>query len=121
MGIFDLIPKRKQVEEEQEQVKTLDERIVDKIRLVYDPEIPVNVYEMGLIYKVDLDEAARKVDIEMTLTSPQCPEAERIPVDIKNRVEELDEIDTTDVNIVWEPMWTPEAMSEEARLELGFF
>ena len=117
MGIFDVKPKNNS---EDDKSKPLDERVVDKIRLVYDPEIPVNVYEMGLIYNVDVDAPAKKVDIQMTLTSPQCPAAEQIPVDMKERIIELEEIEHIDINIVWEPTWAPEMMSETAKLELGW-
>ncbi|MDJ0839936.1 MAG: iron-sulfur cluster assembly protein [Acidobacteriota bacterium] len=119
MGIFD--PKPKKEEKADDTPKPLDQRVIDKIRLVYDPEIPVNVYEMGLIYNVEVEEAEKKANIEMTLTSPQCPAAEQIPVDIQMRVEELDEIEKSEVNIVWDPPWTPEMMSEYAKLELGWF
>lgn len=116
MGIFDPKPKKKP----QAQPKNLRDRIIDKIRLVYDPEIPVNIYELGLIYDVEPVEDAHKAKITMTLTSPQCPAAEQIPIDIKIRVEELDEISDTEVDIVWDPPWTPEKMSEYAKLELGW-
>jgi len=119
MGIFD--PKPKAAVAEESTPKTIEERMIDKIRLVYDPEIPVNVYELGLIYEVRGDEENGKGHIEMTLTSPQCPAAEQIPVDIKLRVEELDEIEEVQVDIVWDPPWGPEKMSEYAKLELGFF
>ncbi len=119
MGIFD--PKPKAQLAERAESKTLRDRVIDKIRLVYDPEIPVNVYELGLVYTVEPDEESKKTRIEMTLTSPQCPAAEQIPVDVKLRVEELDEVEDAQVEIVWEPPWGPEMMSEYAKLELGFF
>ena len=118
MGIFDPKPKK---EEKDDTPKTLDQRVIDKIRVVYDPEIPVNVYELGLIYQVAVEETEKKANIEMTLTSPQCPAAEQIPLDIKMRVEELDEIESSEINIVWDPPWGPEMMSEYAKLELGWF
>ena len=118
MGIFDAKP-AKPVAEEGEQ--TLQEKVVGKLCQVYDPEIPVNIYELGLVYEVMVDEAARSANIDMTLTSPQCPAAQEIPLDAKYQVELLEEIDTAEVNIVWEPPWTPEKMSEEAKLELGIF
>jgi len=119
MGIFD--PKPKAAAEEDSTPKSLEDRVVDKIRLVYDPEIPVNVYELGLIYTVRADETSKKAHVEMTLTSPQCPAAEQIPVDVKLRVEELDEVEEAQVDIVWDPPWGPEKMSEYAKLELGFY
>jgi len=118
MGIFDPKPAKPEIEESD---RTLEEKVVDKLRQVYDPEIPVNVYELGLVYGVKVDEALRKATIEMTLTSPQCPAAQEIPQDAKYQVELLDEIDSAEVTIVWEPPWTPEKMSEEAKLELGIF
>jgi len=99
--------------------KNINDRVIDKIRLVYDPEIPVNIYEMGLVYDVLVEEKTAR--IMMTLTSPQCPAAQEIPVDVKDRVEELPEIDRAEVEIVWDPPWDPSKMSEMARMELGMF
>lgn len=99
--------------------KTIEDRVIDQIRLVYDPEIPVNIYEMGLIYDVLVE--GEKARVQMTLTSPQCPAAQELPVEVKHRVEELSEIAEAEVDIVWEPPWDPSKMSEMARLELGMF
>ena len=88
------------------------------ISTIYDPEIPVNIYELGLIYDVEISED-RDVRIEMTLTSPNCPVAESLPVDVENKVKEIDSIENVKVNIVFEPPWTKDMMSEEAKLELG--
>ena len=104
----------KQVEE------TLRDRVMDAIKTVYDPEIPVDIFELGLIYEVRIKEDGL-VDIEMTLTSPNCPVAESLPVDVKNKVEILDDVSECTVNIVFDPPWDKSMMSEEARLELGFF
>ena len=86
--------------------------------LVFDPEIPVNIYEVGLIYDVDADPAGN-VTIRMTLTSPMCPVAESLPVEVQDRVRALPGVASVNVDIVWDPPWGPEMMSEAARLELG--
>lgn len=99
--------------------KTMADHVIDKIRLVYDPEIPVNIYEMGLIYDVLVE--GKTARVMMTLTSPQCPAAQEIPADVQGRVMELPEIDDVEVEIVWDPPWDPSKMSELARLELGMF
>jgi FeS assembly SUF system protein len=89
------------------------------ISTVFDPEIPVNIYELGLIYSVDVlpDE---NIEIVMTLTSPMCPVAESLPGDVETRVREVEDINDVNVILTWEPAWTPELMSEAAKLELGF-
>ena len=96
----------------------LGDKIIKAICTIYDPEIPVNIYELGLIYDVEISED-RDVRIEMTLTSPNCPVAESLPVDVENKVKEIDSIENVKVNIVFEPPWTKDMMSEEAKLELG--
>ena len=97
----------------------LKEKIVRSIKTVYDPEIPVDVYELGLIYEIKiLDD--NNVHVLMTLTSPSCPAAESIPNDVKNRVEMIKEINEVDVEITFDPPYTTDLMSEEAKLELGF-
>ena len=98
----------------------LREQIIGQLRTVYDPEIPVNIYELGLVYKVHVDEE-RNVLIEMTLTSPACPSAEEIPVDVRRKVEALEDVRSVDVQIVWDPPWSQEFMSEAAKVQLGFF
>ena len=97
---------------------SLEQRVVGALELVFDPEIPVNIYEVGLIYDIDAD-AAGNVAIRMTLTSPMCPVAESLPVEVKDRVKALPGVATVKVDIVWDPPWAPEMMSEAARLELG--
>lgn len=127
MGIFDIKPWRKKNEEQEGlaetpvlvEEKAIEDRIIDQIRLVFDPEIPVNIYELGLIYHVLVEED--KAIVQMTLTSPQCPAAQEIPVDVKGRVEELAEIVEAQVDIIWEPPWEPSMMSEMAKMELGMF
>jgi FeS assembly SUF system protein len=98
-----------------EQVK---ERVIALLRDVYDPEIPVNIYEMGLVYDVVADEAG-DVRIVMTLTSPMCPVAEILPVEIESRAREIEGVRDVTIDLVWDPPWHPDMMSEAARLELG--
>ncbi|GHT35061.1 MAG: iron-sulfur cluster assembly protein [Prevotellaceae bacterium] len=96
-----------------------EEKIVSMLKTVFDPEIPVNIYDLGLIYKVDADENG-KVDIDMTLTAPNCPATDFIVEDVKMKVESIEGVSEVNVNIVFEPAWDKEMMSEEAKLELGF-
>jgi FeS assembly SUF system protein len=103
----------------QEEKTKIEERIVDVLRTVYDPEIPVNIYDLGLIYKVDVKEDG-DVDLDMTFTAPSCPAAEFMLEDVRQKVEGLEGIKSCNVNIVFEPVWDQSMMSEEARVELGF-
>ena len=98
--------------------QNIKQKIIEEIRKIYDPEIPVNIYDLGLIYDVRIDEFFN-VEIEMTLTSPNCPVAESLPEEVENKVSGLDKIKKVKVNITFEPPWTKEMMSEEAKLELG--
>ena len=100
-----------------EEYTKLMDKIVEKLKTVYDPEIPVDIYELGLIYDVRIEE--KKVTLDMTLTSPHCPVAETLPMQVKRTVEEISELDEVEVKIVWEPPWDKTKMSEAARLELG--
>ena len=97
----------------------LNNKIIRAIKTVYDPEIPVDVYELGLIYDIDIKDN-KDVHVLMTLTSPSCPAAESIPSDVKNRIEMIKEINDVDVEITFDPPYTSDLMSEEAKLELGF-
>jgi len=97
----------------------LEEKIVQMLRTVYDPEIPVNVYDLGLIYNVDVDEE-KNVHIEMTLTAPNCPAADFMVEDVRMKVESIEEVKSVDIQLVFEPEWNRDMMSEEAKLELGF-
>ena len=97
---------------------TLKEDVIAAIRECYDPEIPVNIYDLGLIYEVNVS-ASSKVELVMTLTSPHCPVAEILPAQVKSRVELVEGVDEVDLELTWEPPWTPEQMSEAAKLELG--
>ena len=100
-----------------EECTKLIDKIVEKLKTVYDPEIPVDIYELGLIYDVRIDK--KKVTLDMTLTSPHCPVAETLPMQVKRTVEEIGELEEVEVKIVWEPPWDKTKMSEAARLELG--
>ncbi|MCD7930265.1 MAG: iron-sulfur cluster assembly protein [Tannerellaceae bacterium] len=97
----------------------IEEAIVAMIKTVYDPEIPVNIYDLGLIYSVDVDED-KNVRIEMTLTAPNCPAVDFILEDVRMKVESVEGVKSVDVQLVFEPEWDKEMMSEEAKLELGF-
>ena len=96
----------------------LEEQVVSEIKKIYDPEIPVNIYELGLIYKIEIKEA-KKVNIDMTLTSPNCPVAESLPRMVKDNILKLDGVDDVNLNLVWDPPWTKDKMSEAAKLELN--
>jgi FeS assembly SUF system protein len=100
------------------EVDALGDRIIEALRTVYDPEIPVNIFELGLVYKIDVDDDGA-VRIEMTLTSPMCPVAETLPDEVKAKVEAVEGVGAAVVNVVWDPPWNPSMMTEEAQLELG--
>ena len=102
----------------QEEKTAIEERIVDVLKTVYDPEIPVNIYDLGLIYKIDVKDDAT-VDIDMTFTAPTCPAADFILEDVRQKVDALDGVKTATVSLVFEPAWDQSMLSEEARLELG--
>ena len=97
----------------------IEERIIDMLKTVYDPEIPVNVYDLGLIYKIDLQDDG-ELTIDMTLTAPNCPAAEFIMEDVRQKVESVDGVKAAQVNLVFDPEWDKDMMTEEAKLELGF-
>jgi FeS assembly SUF system protein len=103
----------------QAEVDALGERIIDVLRTVYDPEIPVNIFELGLIYKVDVNDD-NHVQIEMTLTSPACPVAGTLPGEVETKVASIEGVQGATVELVWDPPWNPSMMTEEAQLELGF-
>ena len=96
-----------------------EERIVKVLKTVYDPEIPVNIYDLGLIYKIDYTDGG-DVTIDMTLTAPNCPAADFIAEDVRMKVEAIEGVKSVTVNLVFEPEWDKEMMSDEAKLELGF-
>ena len=95
----------------------LKNKVISEIKKIYDPEIPVNIYDLGLIYKIEIEEENNGV-IEMTLTSPNCPVAESLPNSVKDNILKLDGIKDVDLKLVWDPPWTKEKLSEAAKLEL---
>ena len=103
----------------QEEKTKIEERIVDVLKTVYDPEIPVDIYELGMIYKIDVQDGGT-VDIDMTFTAPNCPAADYILEDVRTKVESVEGVTAANINLVFEPAWDQSMMSEEARLELGF-
>ena len=103
----------------QEEKTQIEERIVDVLKTVYDPEIPVNIYDLGLIYKIDVKDDGN-VDIDMTFTAPTCPAADFSLEDVRQKVDSLQGVNTATVNLVFEPAWDQSMLSEEARIELGF-
>lgn len=103
-----------------EETERLGSEIVAALKTVYDPEIPADIYELGLIYKVDIKDD-RSVDVEMTLTTPNCPAAGELPTNVENAVASVPGVGVVNVNIVWEPPWTPDRMTDEARLVLNMW
>jgi FeS assembly SUF system protein len=100
------------------ELQAIGEKVVERICQIYDPEIPVNIYELGLIYDIQVSEDC-DVEIEMTLTSPNCPVAETLPVEVEEKVKVVEEVRDVKVNITFDPPWDKDMMSEEAKLELG--
>mgnify|MGYP001427041683 FL=1 len=96
----------------------LKDKVIEEIKKIYDPEIPVNIYELGLIYDINIDKD-NNVKIDMTLTSPNCPVAESLPNEVKNSVKEIKEVKDVDLKLVWEPPWDKSMMTESAKLELN--
>lgn len=103
----------------QEEKTKIEERIVDVLKTVYDPEIPVNIYDLGLIYRVEVNDEGI-VDIDMTFTAPSCPAADFILEDVRQKVDYIEGVKSANVNLVFEPEWDKSMMTEEARVELGF-
>ncbi|MAI27931.1 MAG: SUF system Fe-S cluster assembly protein [Bacteroidota bacterium] len=99
--------------------KELENRIIEVIKTIYDPEIPVNIYELGLIYDVNVNDE-NMVKILMTLTTPNCPVAESLPQEVKDKVKSLDQVSDVELEMTFDPPWNKELMSDEAKLELGF-
>ncbi len=97
----------------------LKEKVIAEIKKIYDPEIPVNIYELGLIYDVSINE--KNVKIKMTLTTPNCPVAESLPKEVKDSIMNIDGVDKVDLDLVWEPPWDKSMMSESAKLELNLW
>jgi FeS assembly SUF system protein len=97
----------------------IEEKIVSMLKTVYDPEIPVNIYDLGLIYKIDLQDSG-EVAIDMTLTAPNCPAADFIMEDVRQKIDSIEGVTSSVINLVFEPEWDKEMMSDEAKLDLGF-
>ena len=97
----------------------LEDKIVELLKTVYDPEIPVNVYDLGLIYRIELNDDRTQLDVDMTMTAPSCPMADFILEDVRQKLESIEGLKTVNVNLVFEPEWTQDMMTEEAKLELG--
>ncbi len=95
----------------------LKEKVITEIKKIYDPEIPVNIYELGLIYDISIND--KDVTIKMTLTTPNCPVAESLPKEVKDSISEIEEVNKVDLDLVWEPPWDKSMMSEAAKLELN--
>ena len=93
-------------------------KIIEEIKKIYDPEIPVNIYELGLIYKIEVVDKS-KINIDMTLTSPNCPVAESLPKEVKDNIMKIEGVSDVNLNLVWEPPWDKDKMSEAAKLELN--
>ena len=96
----------------------LENKIIAKIKKIYDPEIPVNIYDLGLIYKIEVKNN-NTVDVDMTLTSPNCPVAESLPKQVKDNIMKVEGVSDVNLNLVWEPPWNKDRMSEAAKLELN--
>ena len=103
----------------QEEKTKIEEKIVDVLKTVYDPEIPVNIWDLGMIYKIDVKDDAT-VDLDMTFTAPSCPAADFILEDVRSKVDSVEGVKSANVNLVFEPAWDQSMMSEEASVELGF-
>ena len=97
----------------------IEEKIIDLLKTVYDPEIPVNVYDLGLIYRIELSDDLSQLDVDMTMTAPTCPMADFMMEDVRQKLETIEGLTTVNVNLVFEPEWTQDMMTEEAKLELG--
>lgn len=108
------------VENDADEVMRITERAIEMLRTVYDPEIPVNVYDLGLIYKIDYEPDTKTLHVEMTLTAPGCPAADFIMEDVRQKLMSVEGPQKVDLRLVFEPVWTQDMMSEEAKLELGF-
>jgi FeS assembly SUF system protein len=103
-----------------EDIKPLEERVVDVLKTCYDPEIPVNIYDLGLIYEVKVQDG-NDVFVKMTLTSPACPVAETLPPEVEQKIREIPDVNNAKVEITFDPPWDKDMMSEEAKLELGMW
>jgi FeS assembly SUF system protein len=118
MSIFDLIHHAEQAAAATP-ATNLQSRVIEALRTVFDPEIPVNIYDLGLIYGLDVDEAHGSVHIRLTLTAPGCPVAQTFPDQVGSTVDAVPGVNEVEVELVWEPPWSKDMMSEAARLQLG--
>jgi FeS assembly SUF system protein len=98
----------------------LEQKVIEKLRTCYDPEIPVDIYELGLVYEINIDDE-NNVSIKMTLTSPMCPVAGSLPPEVKSKVQAIKEVNNVSLEVVWDPPWSFDRMSDAAKLELGFY
>lgn len=98
----------------------LNEKVIAMLRTVFDPEIPVNIYDLGLIYRIEINDEEDWLQVDMTLTAPNCPAADFIVEDVRQKLESIENFKRVDVNLVFEPEWDKDMMSEEAKVELGF-
>ena len=98
----------------------MQERVIEVLKTVFDPEIPVNIYDLGLIYRIEFNEDNTELSVDMTLTAPNCPAADFIVEDVRQKLETITGIEKVEVNLVFEPEWYKEMMSEDAKMELGF-
>lgn len=110
----------RKIETDSEEEMRVTERTIEMLRTVFDPEIPVNVYDLGLIYKIDYETATKTLHVDMTLTAPGCPAADFIMEDVRQKLLSVEGPEKVDLRLVFEPVWTQDMMSEEAKLELGF-
>ncbi len=110
----------KRIEADSEEEMRVTEKTIEMLRTVFDPEIPVNVYDLGLIYKIDYDVETKTLHVDMTLTAPGCPAADFIMEDVRQKLLSVEGPEKVDLRLVFEPVWTQDMMSEEAKLELGF-
>jgi FeS assembly SUF system protein len=120
LGEFKMEGSRPQFLESSKPGSDLEFKVIDVLRTCYDPEIPVNIYELGLIYKIEVDESA-SVIVRMTLTSPMCPVAGTLPGEVEQKVQNIPGVNAVNIDLVWDPPWNPSMMTEAAKLQLGFF
>lgn len=109
----------KLLKEQNNQTSGLRQQIIERLRTIYDPELPLNIYDLGLIYKLEINEEQGKVQIEMTLTSPGCPVAQTFPGTVEYALQQVPGVKTAQVELVWDPPWNQDSLSEMAKLQLG--
>lgn len=119
-ALMENLEKKEELEKSADETLRVTNRAIELLRTVFDPEIPVNVYDLGLIYKIDYDPSDRVLHVDMTLTAPGCPAADFILEDVRQKLLSVEGISGVDLRLVFEPEWTQDMMSEEAKLELGF-